>query len=224
MLSRLGHSFTDKLGAPLLDAQQQLAVTEGLAAGRPEAWAALYDAYSEDVWRYAARLAGGDREATADVVQETFLAAARSARSFDATRGALRSWLLGIVHLQVVQYFRRRGRDGRLEQVALNRERPGTNTVDPAVELLRGEQAAHVRGVLADMPAEYAWLLVAKYVDDRGIAAMSAELAANPEAVRSKLARARRLFRNAMTRRRVSSESGLGERVLSTTTRTSGDD
>ena len=91
----------------MLDAEQQRAVSEGLAAGRVEAWGALYDAYAADVWRYAARLMGGARDEVADVVQETFLAAARSARSFDATRGTLRSWLLGILHVQTVQHYRR---------------------------------------------------------------------------------------------------------------------
>jgi RNA polymerase sigma-70 factor (ECF subfamily) len=186
----------------LLDAEQQLAVAEGLRGGRAEAWAALYDAHAEDVWRYAARLLGGDRESVADVVQETFLAAARSARTFDAARGTLRSWLLGIVHTQTLQHFRRRGRAGR-DRDALSRERREGDAVDPAAELLRREQAEHVRYTLAEMPADYAWLLVAKYVDDQPIAAMSAELAMGAEAVRSKLARARRLFRTAMSRERV---------------------
>jgi RNA polymerase sigma-70 factor, ECF subfamily len=186
----------------LLDAEQQLAVAEGLRGGRVEAWAALYDAHSEDVWRYAARLLGGDRDSVADVVQETFLAAARSARGFDLDRGTLRSWLLGIVHTQTLQHFRRRGRSGR-DRDALSRERLGNESADPAAEMVRREQADQVRNMLAEMPADYAWLLVAKYVDDQPIAEMSAELALGAEAVRSKLARARRLFRTAMSRQRV---------------------
>ena len=177
-------------------------MAEGLRGGRVEAWTALYDAHAEDVWRYAARLLGGDRESVADVVQESFLAAARSARSFDPERGTLRSWLLGIVHTQTLQHFRRRGRAAR-DRDALSRERLGNESAEPAAELLRREQADQVRGTLAEMPADYAWLLVAKYVDDQPIAAMSAELATGAEAVRSKLARARRLFRTAMSRQRV---------------------
>lgn len=185
---------------PLLDGNQLNAVTEGLQNGRPEAWAALYDAYAIDAWQFAARLVGGDREATADVVQEAFLAAARSARSYDPERGSLRAWLLGIVHHQVFLHWRRERRGTRSEE----RVRPTPDgETDPAEALLRDERAAHVRRVLAGMPAEYAWLLVAKYVDDRPIAALVAETATGAEAVRSKLARARRLFRNAMTRERV---------------------
>ena len=192
----------------MLDADQQRAVAEGLAAGRVEAWAALYDAFADDVWRYAARLLGGDRESVGDVVQETLMAAARSAHSFDPARGALRSWLFGIVHLQVAQHWRRRGREARAdERGAQNEDGTAHGTSDPPAALLRREQAEHVRRVLAEMPADYAWLLVAKYVDERPIAAIVGELSAGSEAVRSKLARARRLFRTAMSRRRVGSET-----------------
>jgi RNA polymerase sigma-70 factor (ECF subfamily) len=192
----------------LLDADQQSAVIEGLAAGRAEAWAALYDEYAEIVWRYAARLLGAGRDGVADVVQETFLAAARSARTFDATRGTLGSWLLGIVHQQTTQYWRRRSRETRSEERGVRTEQLNHNSAD---ELQRCERAEHVRRVLAEMPAEYAWLLVQKYVDDRPIAALTGDLAAGAEAVKSKLARARRLFRTAMSRERV----GAGPRSVS---------
>jgi RNA polymerase sigma-70 factor (ECF subfamily) len=188
----------------LLDADQQSAVIEGLAAGRAEAWAALYDEYAETVWRYAARLLGSGREGVADVVQETFLSAARSARSFDATRGSLRSWLLGIVHVQTARYWRRRGHDAKSDERG---GRPEETSRDPSTALQQRERAAHVRRVLADMPAEYAALLVAKYVDDRPVASIVDELALGTAAVRSKLARARRLFRTAMSRERVDAGS-----------------
>jgi RNA polymerase sigma-70 factor, ECF subfamily len=184
----------------LLDGDQLIAVTEGLRTGSSEAWTALYDAYALDAWRFAARLIGGDREATADVVQESFLAAARSARSFDPERGSLRGWLLGIVHHQALMHWRKERRGARGDgRIKVSRD----GEVDPAEAMQRAERAEHVRRVLAEMPAEYAWLLVAKYVDDRTIAAIVAETALGAEALRSKLARARRLFRNAVTRERV---------------------
>ncbi len=186
---------------PLLNTDEQLAVADGLSRGRVEAWNALYAAYAEDVWRYAARLLGGDRDGVGDVVQETFMAAARSARSFDSQRGTLRSWLIGIVHLQAAQHWRRRGRQTRSDERTTTGDRDEAS--DPEQALMRCEQAEHVRRVLAEMPADYAWLLVAKYVDERSIGAIVDELSAGAEAVRSKLARARRLFRTAMSRERV---------------------
>ena len=191
--NRRGHETPD-----LLDADQQTAVAEGLAAGRAEAWAALYDAYATDVWRYVSRLVGGDAHAVADVVQETMLAAARSARTFDPRRGTLAGWLMGIAHRQAALHFRRAARmprpTDRLEDGAVA---PAHEAPD---ELARQEQSEHVRQALAELPAEHAWLLVAKYADGRSIAALSDELSSSPEAVKSKLARARRLFRQTMGR------------------------
>ena len=182
----------------MLDADQQTAVAQGLAAGRPEAWTALYDAYAADVWRYAARLLGDDAQGVGDIVQETLMAAARSARAFDPSRGTLVSWLMGITHRQAAQYFRRSLR----MPIAAPHEHQDLTSAEagPADELLRRERADQVRLILADMPAEHAWLLTAKYVDGAPIAAISQQLGVGEEAVRSKLARARRLFRQAISR------------------------
>jgi RNA polymerase sigma-70 factor (ECF subfamily) len=183
----------------MLDADQQAAVAEGLAAGRAEAWATLYDAYATEVWRYVARLVGGDPHAVADVVQETMLAAAQAARTFDPRRGALPAWLMGVAHRQSALFMRKASR--RLaEAEALARRRTADAGVDGPHELARREQTEHIRQVLAEMPESYARLLVAKYVDEQPMAALSVELGAGVEAVRARLARARRLFRQAIGR------------------------
>ncbi|MGH7202654.1 MAG: RNA polymerase sigma factor, partial [Planctomycetaceae bacterium] len=94
-----------------MDPERQRAVAQGLRDGDPDAWAALYDAYYESVCRCAARLLGGGAQDVADVVQETFLAAARSARQFDPARGSLWNWLYGIARKQTALHYRRCGRD-----------------------------------------------------------------------------------------------------------------
>ena len=81
------------------DPDRQIAA--GLLAGKSEAWTALYESHFDRVWRLAGRMIGPDGAAVADVVQETFLAAARSARTFDPSRGPIWSWLAGIVRNQV---------------------------------------------------------------------------------------------------------------------------
>lgn len=59
-----------------MDEQTQKEIAEGLMSGCREAWLRLYDAYAQRVWRDVARLTGGDTACVADIVQETFLAAA----------------------------------------------------------------------------------------------------------------------------------------------------
>ncbi len=67
----------------MLETDDSFALIRGLRDGNREAWTALYDRYIEEVWRYVARLLGPGSAAVADVVQETFLAAAQRAHGFD---------------------------------------------------------------------------------------------------------------------------------------------
>src|SRR6516165_9585156 len=102
-----------------MDVHQERAIAQGLRDGKPEAWRALYDAYAERVWRCVARLLGPESADVADVVQETFLAAARSARTFDAARGTLWLWLWGIARNQVAVHCRKEKRQDRARDLPL---------------------------------------------------------------------------------------------------------
>ncbi len=174
-------------------------VIRGLHAGTREAWTTLYDRYSGEVWRYVARLLGPQANNIADVVQETFLGAARSARGFDANKGTLGGWLIGIAHHQVTLHWRQFQRVERLRKLAeegaaeirhwLDSEEPLTDAWD------RRELADLVRAVLSETSPDYAALLTAKYLDERSLEEIAQENGATMDGVKSKLARARKEFR-----------------------------
>ena len=96
----------------------QAAIASGLARGERTAWEALYDLYSVRIWRYVARLVGNDQQAITEVVQEVFLAAAQSARGFQADRGTLWSWLTGIAQHQIARTRNRRNCVGQVSREA----------------------------------------------------------------------------------------------------------
>jgi RNA polymerase sigma-70 factor, ECF subfamily len=169
------------------------AVACGLQAGDRKAWALLFEHHSERVWRYVARLVGCDRTGVADVVQETFLAAAQSARSYDVTRGPLGAWLLGIAHRQAAQHRRKSERHPANHESDLAATTTNQDT-DPAACLERRELAEGVRTVLAELPADYAVLLIGKYADGCSVEDLVTEHGGTTESIRSKLARARREF------------------------------
>jgi len=184
----------------VLDVPDQQAVVHGLRHGDRDAWSALYDGYNVDVWRYVARLVGSETAAVADIVQETFLSAARSARQFDPERGTLWAWLTGIAHHQSSLYWRQISKVQRLKELVETRGdefRRWLETTEAADESWqRQELAETVRGVLAELPADYSALLVAKYLEERSLDELSLELGGTVDAVKSKLARARREFRS----------------------------
>ncbi len=183
----------------MLDEPDQLVVIRGLRDGSRDAWTALYDGYSADVWCYVGRLIGGQSSEIADVVQETFLAAARAARQFDATRGSLWSWLAGIAHHQAAAHWRRSGKTERVRELAeagaieLRQWWEGTASAEALCE--QCELAELVRGILAELPTDYSALLTAKYLDDQSLDEMARRFGGSVEAIKSKLARARREFR-----------------------------
>jgi RNA polymerase sigma-70 factor, ECF subfamily len=181
----------------LLSDDDQTDLIRGLREGRPNAWTALYDRYSADVWRYVARLVGPDAAAVADVVQETFLAAARSARQFDPALGSVWAWLTGIAHHQVKAHWRQASRAARLKTLAKSGALEVLRWLDSTTEEAweRRELADLVRSVLAELPADYATLLAAKYMDEATLEELAQQTSSTVEATKSKLARARREFR-----------------------------
>lgn len=182
----------------MVDQFDEQAVIRGLRDGRRDAWDALYAEYSRRVWGFVARLVGGDGHVVAEIVQESFLAAATSARNYDDQRGTLWNWLSGIAHRQTQAFWRRAERNGRWQKLATDGAAPA---VDPPSWLQERETAGLVRTILAELPSDYAVLLIGKYLDERSVEELCREFGGTTEAVRSRLARARTEFREKFSRR-----------------------
>ena len=190
-----------------MDQHRERDVARGLRQGKSDAWRALYDAHAERVWRLVARLMEPGATDVADVVQETFLAAARSARSYDPGRGALGVWLSGIARNHVALHYRKQRRQQRIRELARQetdaREQVvrwlDSRELEPPDALAAAELATLVRATLSELSVDYEGLLVAKYVDGASIEQIATAEDASAEAIRSKLARARRAFRRAFS-------------------------
>lgn len=193
-----------------MDVRNDQELAHGLGAGNPDAWRALYDQYAQSVWRFVARLMGGASAEIPDVVQETFLAAARSARTYDAARGTLWFWLCGIARRQVAMFYRKRERQERLRQARLKLVSAGKNgesatwladcRVPPAEVLASAELAALVRAALTELSGDYGPLLTARYLENVSIDEIADAEKCSAGAIRSRLARARLAFREKFAR------------------------
>lgn len=156
----------------------------------------MYDEYSARVWLYAARWIGSDAQAVADVVQDTFLAAAHSWNQFDPERGSIWAWLSGITHKHVALWWRLRVRDARVSNNPDLDSSAVTTEPTPVAGLELAETVELVRRVLAELNADHAALLIAKYTDGNSLAELLEQFGGTLEGVRSKLARARQCFRD----------------------------
>lgn len=175
-----------------MDQHAERELARGLREGSAECWRTLYDAFALRVWNSVARRVGSSSSDVADIVQEIFLAAARSARNYDPARGSLWCWLSGIARNQTALFFRKR--KVRLD-MGHDFELPGRE-LEPSEMLATAELGASVQKVLSLLPLEYENLLVGKYLDELSLEDLAAAEESTAGAIGSKLARARQAFRH----------------------------
>lgn len=124
-----------------------------LATGEIGALGELYDRHHEPVRRFVARATGGAEDVD-DLVQATFLAAAKSAARYDG-RASCRPWLVGIA----VQHLRRRRHAfGRLLAAFASFRRTGASSVDPRGALSARTDIDRALGKLSE-PKRIAFLM-----------------------------------------------------------------
>jgi RNA polymerase sigma-70 factor (ECF subfamily) len=160
-----------------------------------------------------------DAAAVADVVQETFMGAARSARGFNPARGSLWVWLWGIARNQVALHYRKQATSERLVHArrwwaSLDGDKVEwlAAECDAPPEILASRELADlVRAALAELPADYQLLLTSRYVDGSTAEQIALEISSTGGAVRSRLVRARRAFRQAFAGMVDSSDTTGGE-------------
>jgi RNA polymerase sigma-70 factor (ECF subfamily) len=124
-----------------------------IRGGDPKAFAVVYDRHCGSAFSLAYRMCG-TRAAAEDVVQESFLSLWRSGGRYDASRGSVRTWLLGIVHNRSIDalrratvHDRRRASDEGLEERFQAPDRTD-------VEVSRREEASEIASALAELPDE----------------------------------------------------------------------
>ncbi|MFL5844953.1 MAG: RNA polymerase sigma factor [Solirubrobacteraceae bacterium] len=130
--------------------------------GDSAAFEVIYDRHSSVAYSLAYRMCGR-RAAAEDVVQEAFLSAWRRASSYDAARGSLRTWLLGIVHHRAVDALRRTGGDARRRADMPVEEIEIESDVSVDAEVIERDRAGTVRDALADLPPDQSKVIELAY-------------------------------------------------------------
>ena len=114
----------------------------------PDAFAVLYDRHGGAAYSLAHRIVG-DPAIAEDVTQEAFISVWRSGARFDAARGSVRSWTLGIVRNRAIDALRRVSGSAPkldLDDDALLENQTSEELTDS--EAMRRESSRRVRGGL----------------------------------------------------------------------------
>jgi RNA polymerase sigma-70 factor (ECF subfamily) len=130
-------------------------------ASDAEAFATLYDRHSRAAFSLSYRMMG-DRQAAEDLAQDAFLKVWRSAGSYRAERGSVRTWILSIVHNRGIDQLRsqasRRRTQDKVEATA-----PRSQPSEAFAETWRNSQRDQVREALNTLPSEQLKILEFAY-------------------------------------------------------------
>jgi RNA polymerase sigma-70 factor (ECF subfamily) len=129
----------------------------------PGAFEVFYDRHGGVAYSLAYRIVG-ERGAAEDVTQEAFISIWRSGARYDAARGSVRTWMLGIVRNRAIDALRSKaGKAPKLDfdDDAILEHRPAEQLTDS--EALRRETAEEVRGALDELPGEQAKVIQMAY-------------------------------------------------------------
>jgi RNA polymerase sigma-70 factor, ECF subfamily len=130
--------------------------------GDPRAFELLYDRHGGAAFSLAYRMVG-DRVTAEDISQEAFLSIWRSRLRYQAERGSVRTWVLGVVHHRTIDALRRNlvhdRRRASAEGIEERQEAPDRTDV----EVARREEARQVRSAIDALPEDQSQVIELAY-------------------------------------------------------------
>jgi RNA polymerase sigma-70 factor, ECF subfamily len=121
--------------------------------GSARAFELVYDRHGGPAFSLAYRMVG-NRVAAEDITQEAFLSIWRSRLRYDAARGSVRTWVLGIVHNRAIDALRRSVVHDRRRETLDGVEERHEARERTDVEAARREESRHIRSALDTLPDE----------------------------------------------------------------------
>ncbi len=170
--------------------REQLPVPQA-RAGSPEAWAALFRRYQLPLYVYVFELVQ-DEQTSLDVVQETFINAARHLGSLREDH-KFGSWLFGIAHQKCIQRWRKQSHEEALREEFANT--PLEFEDGPAELLIREEQEAEFMKLLNQLPLPQRSVLLLHFVEDFSLEEIAAITEAQLGTVKSRMHYAKKALR-----------------------------
>jgi RNA polymerase sigma-70 factor (ECF subfamily) len=160
-------------------------------AGDAQAWDRLFRRYQLPLYVYVFELVH-DEQASLDLVQETFINAARylSTLRKDSQFG---SWLFGIAHQKIIQRWRKIGREPRSFE-----ELPGHAIEgEPAPDelLIRQEDESRFMALLNQLPPAHRSVLLLHYLEEFSLEQIAQVTGTSIGTVKSRLHYARKALR-----------------------------
>jgi RNA polymerase sigma-70 factor (ECF subfamily) len=176
--------------------EQDADMLKRLHDGDRAAMAELYDRYFDRVYSLVFNQVDRNREVAEDIVQDTFLAALKSAKGFKG-RSSAYTWLCSIAYHKVADHYRRQSRERKhmvsgvdVDAVDAS-ENPGTQPQpDSLIESAETRQV--VNEALAKLPWDYRQVLILKYVEEMSVQEIGQIMDRSPKSIEGLLTRSRK--------------------------------
>ena len=182
-----------------------LLIVRRLLDGDETTFVSVFDGYFPRLYRFALARLDGDADEARDVVQHSLCKAFESLNTYRG-EASLYGWILRICRNTLIDRARRRSSrpphidlsttDDVLETIAEALRTPDSQ--QPENQTARMELLQIVQQTLDYLPSHYGSVLEWKYVEERSVREIAAELAIAPKAAESLLTRARQAFREAI--------------------------
>ena len=138
-----------------------------IAGGAVWAMEPLYQRYSRILYSLAYRMVA-DHQVAEDLLQDAFLSVWRRATSYSPQSGAVRSWLVSIVHHRTIDYLRAVRRRSGLKEATWEEVEQDERTAFPDVwdEAWQSVRSAQVRAALMSIPTEQRMVIELAYFQE----------------------------------------------------------
>lgn len=173
--------------------QEQLPVAQA-KAGNPGAWDALFRRYQMPLYVYVFEITRNE-QASLDVVQESFIAAARHIGSL-ADESKFGSWLFGIAHQRCVQLWRKSHRKAVFEEFSDELANGLASEEDgPDEQLIRREDEARFLRALEQLSPPHRSVLLLHFIEDFPLEDIARITGTNLGTVKSRMHYAKKALR-----------------------------
>lgn len=175
-----------------------------LRKGDPSAIDEMYRVYVDRIYSLVYNQVGRDEAAAQDIVQETFLAALHSAKSFRG-RSKVYTWLCSIAYHKVFDFYRRQAREQRRNNPSVDIDSVASS--DNLGAPIGGSQSATdaadnrslIESAMSTLPHDYRQVLMLKYVEEMSVLEMSRIMKRSQKSIEGLLSRARKALQDNMS-------------------------
>jgi RNA polymerase sigma-70 factor, ECF subfamily len=173
--------------------------------GDSEAFAALYRASVQPIFRYIAHRVN-DPQLAEDLTADVFTRALKSMAAYQEQGRPFLAWLYRIAHARVVDYYRRA--DRRPLESDLDAE-PIPVEADMDQQLLRRQAAKGLRAAIADLTEDQQQVVILRFIEGHRIEVVAQLMGKNANAIKALQHRALRTLANRLKRAGFDVESIL---------------